>query len=62
MAEEISKKELFEKLIILETELIGMRSENKRTTRMFTLYVWWILVLTVINIVVHAFLGVSGGL
>lgn len=60
MDEEISKKELFKKLVILETQLVEMRKDNKRTTRSFTLYAWWILVLTLINIFVHVLLAVSG--
>lgn len=60
MEEEISKKELFEKLITLETQLAEMRKDSKRTTQQFTGYALWILILTVINIFVHAILAVSG--
>ena len=56
MEAEISLKEIFEKLIRMESGIEILDKTNTRITRYFTIWVFVIITLEVINILVHMFL------
>lgn len=56
MAEaEITLKELFERLVVMETKLTAMSSDSKNTKRLFQNYVFIMVILLVANIFLHVF-------
>lgn len=52
--ETISKKELFERLIALETKIDLIDRDNQRMDKKFSLLVVLVVVLEIVNILVHA--------
>ena len=52
--EKITKKELFEKIIEVKTKIDLLDDRGKRTNHTFTLYVYLIFLLQIINIFIHA--------
>jgi len=53
----ISLKEVYERVIALETKMDIMYDNNKETEKKFVNYVLLIIVLEIVNIFVHAFIG-----
>lgn len=54
---ELTLKEVFERLVIMETKLTAMTDESKKTKRLFQNYVLIMVILLITNIFVHV-LGV----
>lgn len=46
----ITLKEVYERVIVIEAKLDATSSGNVLTRRKFTQYVWWILFLLVVNL------------
>ena len=51
---EITIKEVFERVVVLETKFEHSLEENKKTTKRFSWYVLIILLLEVANLIVQA--------
>lgn len=54
MQDEVTIKELFERLVVLETKFDQTRVENKETARKFT---WWAIIIAIfelLNLWVHS--------
>ena len=49
----ITKKELFENLVRLDEKLDAITDKNAKNVHRFDIFVFWIYVLLIINIIVH---------
>lgn len=55
MAQELTPKELFERLVVTETKLTALNNENRKTKRLFLSYVLIMIILFITNIFIHVF-------
>jgi len=51
--EELTLKEVFERLIVMETKLTAMSDDSKKTKRAFQSYVLIMVILLITNIAIH---------
>ena len=51
--EELTLKEVFERLIVMETKLTAMSDDSKKTKRAFQSYVLIMVILLIMNISIH---------
>lgn len=51
---DLTIKEVFERLVIMETKLTAISDESRKTKRLFQTYVLIMVILLITNILIHA--------